>query len=88
MSASYIFPKREEEGINAFQNSAVQQGTGTSKLEALMSRGKTVSQEEVKETPEETRRREIESIKSELGKLNKKMENFSFRKQGEDGNNT
>ena len=42
-----------------------------------------VTPEEVKETPEEQRKREIDSIKSELGKLNKRMENFSFKKPGE-----
>lgn len=36
MSSSVIFPKSDDGSSNHFQNSAVQQGTGTSRLEALM----------------------------------------------------
>ena len=57
MSASFIFPRQEEENHQSYQNSAVHQGTGTSKLEALMTRGRAATQEEVTETPEEKRKR-------------------------------
>ena len=79
MSSSVIFPKSEDSGFS-FQPSNTQ-GFGTSRLDGLLSKGKNVEvQEEEQETVEDRRKREIGSIKEELNKLNKKMENFSFRK--------
>ncbi len=52
MSSSVIFPKADDDYHNQFQTSAVQQGTGTSRLDALMkNKPPVVVPEESTETP-------------------------------------
>ena len=83
MSSSVIFP-RNEENISFQQSSG--QGFGTSRLDSMMGKGKTLelSNEDSLETAEDKRKREIGSIKEELNKLNRRMEHFNFKKPGDE----
>lgn len=86
MSSSVIFP-RHEENISFQQSSG--QGFGTSRLDSMMGKGKSLelSSEDSLETAEDKRKREIGSIKEELNKLNRRMEHFNFKKPGDEANN-
>ena len=78
MANSMIFP--QQQNPNPFSNTGTG-GFGTSRLESMVGKGKSFESntEESTESAEEKRKREIGNIKEELNKLNKRMENFSFK---------